>query len=43
MLPASYLEAIIIAMFALEYVNNIKTNEMFNIDNIPVLARAVYD
>ena len=43
MLPASNLEAIIIAMFALEYVNNIKTNEMFNIDNIPVLARAVYD
>ena len=43
MLPASNLEAIIIAMFALEYENNIKTNEMFNIDNIPVLARAVYD
>ncbi len=39
MLPASSLEAIIIAMFAMEYVNNIETSKMFDIDNIPVLSR----
>ena len=39
MLPASSLEAIIIAMFAMEYVNNVKTSEIFSIDDIPVLSR----
>ena len=39
MLPASTLEAIIAAMFAMEYVNNVPTNILFEIDDIPVLAR----
>jgi len=40
MLPASSLEAVIAAMFSMEYVNGIKTSTMFEIDNIPVLARS---
>ncbi len=39
MLPASALEAIICAMFAMDYINNIKTHQLFVIDEIPVLAR----
>lgn len=39
MLPASALESIICAMFALEYTNNIQTTTLFEIDEIPVLAR----
>lgn len=39
MLPASSLEAIIAAMFSMDYVNGIKTTTMFEIDDIPVLAR----
>lgn len=39
MLPASALESIICAMFALEYANNIQTTTLFEIDEIPVLAR----
>lgn len=39
MLPASSLEAIIIAMFAMEFVNNTHYKEIFSIDNIPVLAK----
>lgn len=42
MLPASNLEAIIIAMFAMEYVNNIETKQIYEVDEIPVLTRAVY-
>ena len=38
MLPASALEAIICAMFAMEYVNDIQTTTMFEISGIPVLA-----
>ena len=41
MLPASSLEAIIIAMFAMEYANNIKTDELFSIDDVPVLSRKI--
>lgn len=43
MLPASNLEAIIIAMFAMEFVNNVKTKQIYQIDDIPVLTRAVYN
>lgn len=43
MLPASSLEAILCAMFALENANKIETKELFKIDNIPVLARAKYE
>lgn len=39
MLPASALESIICAMFALEYANDIQTTTLFEIDEIPVLAR----
>ncbi len=39
MLPASSLEAIIIAMFAMDYVNKTETKVMFDIDDIPVLSR----
>ena len=39
MLPASALEAIICAMFSMDYVNNVQTSIMFEIDEIPVLAR----
>ena len=39
MLSASSLEAIICAMFAMEYINNIQVSTMFEIDEIPVLAR----
>ena len=39
MLSASALEAIICAMFSMEYVNNIQTSIMFEIDEIAVLAR----
>ena len=39
MLPASALEAIICAMFAMEYINGIKTKQSFEIGKIPVLAR----
>ena len=41
MLSASALEAIILAMFSMDYVNNIKTNKIFEIDEIPVLTRAM--
>ena len=43
MLSASCLEAIIIAMFALENANNIEVKKIFEVDEIPVLARAIYD
>ncbi len=39
MLSASNLEAVICAMFAGEYSNNIQTSKMFEIEKIPVLAR----
>lgn len=39
MLPASALEAIICAMFAMDYINGAKTHELFQIDEISVLAR----
>lgn len=39
MLAASALESIICAMFALEYANDIETTTMFEVENIPVLAR----
>ena len=39
MLSASALEAIICAMFAMDYVNNVQTSKMFEIEEIPVLAR----
>ncbi len=39
MLPASSLESIMCAMFAMEYVNDIEAKEIFDIDGIPVLAR----
>ena len=39
MLSASSLESIICAMFAMEYVNNIETNKIFEIDGVDVLAR----
>ena len=41
MLPASALEAIICAMFAMDYINGTKTHELFKIDEIPVLARDI--
>ncbi len=41
MLPASSLESIICAMFAMEYVNNISFNKIFEIDDIPVLTRCM--
>ena len=41
MLSASALEAIILAMFSMEYTNNIQTTTMFEIDNSPVLARVM--
>ena len=43
MLPASSLESIIIAMFALECANNIKTKKMYEIDGIDVVSREKYD
>ena len=39
MLPASSLEAIICSIFSMEYVNNIQTKQIFEIDDIPVLFR----
>ena len=39
MLSSSALEAIICAMFAMEYTNGIQTNLMFEYEGIPVLAR----
>ena len=39
MLPASSLEAIIIAMFANDYILGVETKEIFNIDGVPVLSR----
>lgn len=39
MLSASALEAIILAMFSMEHINNIQTKQMFEVDEIPVLAR----
>ena len=39
MLPASSLNAIICSIFAMEYLNNIETKEIFNIEGIPVLSR----
>ena len=39
MLPASSLEAIICAMFAMDFANDIKTSKMFEIEGIDVLAR----
>ena len=41
MLPASSLEAVIIAMFAYDYTMGAKTNEIFNIENTPVLAKSI--
>ena len=41
MLPASALESIICAMFALEYANDVKTSILFECGEIPVLARAM--
>ena len=39
MLPASGLESILCSMFAKDYSDNVKTSTMFEIDEIPVLAR----
>ena len=41
MLSASALEAILCAMFSMEYVNGIQTNVMFKVDEMPVLARVM--
>ena len=41
MLPASSLEAILCSMFAMEYVNNIETTQIFEINEVPVLARTM--
>ncbi len=41
MLSASSLEAIIVAMFAMDYVNGAETSPMFEIDDIQVLARKI--
>jgi len=41
MLPASSLESIIVAMFAMDFLNGIETKKMFEIDEIPVLARKI--
>ena len=41
MLPASALEAVLCAMFSMEYVNGVETSEMFSIDDISVLARSM--
>ena len=43
MLPASSLEAIICAMFAMENANNVETTKIFEIEDIPVLTRNKYD
>ena len=43
MLSASALESIICAMFAMEYIEGVKTREIFEIDNIPVLTREKFD
>ncbi len=42
MLPASSLEAIIAAMFAHDYIDDVKTSIMFEIDGIPVLERKIF-
>ena len=39
MLPASGLESILCAMFAKDYTQNVQTSQMFELENIPVLAR----
>ncbi len=39
MLPYSSLESILCSIFSMEYLNNAKVNKLFEIDNIPVLAR----
>ena len=39
MLPASALEAILCAIFAMEIANNIETKEIYKINDIPVLTR----
>lgn len=39
MLPASSLESIIASMFAMDYINNVKTRQTFDIEGIPVLER----
>ena len=39
MLSASSLESIICAMFAMEYANDVKTHQIFDIEGIPVLTR----
>ena len=39
MLPASSLEAIIVAMFVFDYIGGTETSVMYEIDNIPVLGR----
>ena len=41
MLPASSLEAIIVAMFMMDYLKGAETNAMFEIDKVPVLARKI--
>lgn len=41
MLSASALEAIICAMFSMEYISNIQVNKIFEIDEIPVYARTM--
>lgn len=43
MLPASSLEAIICSLFAMDVANKIKTSKIFEINEIPVLTRNVYD
>ena len=42
MLSASSLEAIICAMFSMDYINNVQSSLMFKIDDIPVLARNIF-
>ncbi len=41
MLSFSSLQSIICAMFAMDYANNIETKEIFKVDSIPVLSRAI--
>ena len=42
MLPASNLEAILCAMFAMDFVNNIKVRKIFEINSVPVYSREVF-
>ena len=43
MLPSSALQAILCSIFSIEYANNIKTSKIYEVGEIPVLARALDD